>query len=625
MSIISRMERRSPWGRFVIGLIFFFLTLGGVTILYPFALMLSGSVRSEMDETQLNLVPRYLFDDDECYRKFLEYKYNQDIESANRAHMARYFRFGAVPPVKDHNPAWTALWTDFVAEAKVPSFWYRLGGIRGVRTVPANARRYRERVADYFNDDLQRFRRETGVVADTWLGLTYPPPQWWSRQYVRPSGPLRQIYEELLAAAPLAEIDWVTLDGRFLATMVYPRYGRATTDAYNAAHPDTPLASFDDFVLPPRVPPPDQRSFRAAWIEFVQEEINPAFVVVDPEQYAVYRQFLQSEYGEIGELNLVWGTAFESFADVELPNGRRWLSGSERTDYESFLVTVPPEQLQLTGPQWAWQDWLADRFGSIDALNAHTGGTAQSWAGVRLPLAQVEYQYVMANSGRLRRQFAARNYVNVVDTLFTHGRTFTNTVVYCLLVVSLNLLINPMAAYALSRFKLKGTYKILLILMATSAFPPMVTLIPQFVILQNLNLMNTYIALLLPMLANGYLIFLLKGFFDSLPQDLYDAAMIDGASEIRVFFQITMALSKPILAVVALQAFNGAYTAFLYPLLVAPDPDMWLMSVWLYQFQEESGMSGVFASVLVASIPTIVIFLFAQNIILRGIAVPVEK
>ncbi len=625
MSIISKMERRSPWGRFVIGLIFFFLTLGGLTILYPFALMASGSVRSEMDETELNLVPRYLFDTDELYRKFLEYKYNQNIEDANRAHRARYFRFGAVPALETPNPVWAALLHDFRAETDLPSFWYRLGGLRGVRTVPTNARRYRERVADHFDRDLQRFRRETGIVSDTWMGLAYSPPEWWSRQYVRPAGPLREIYEEMLADAPLAEMDLVMLDGHYLAAIVYPRHGRTATEAYNEAHPEAPLATYDDFILPARVPPPEKPRFRAEWIEFVQEEINPAFVAVDPPLGTDYQAFLQAEYGEIAELNLVWGTTFETFAELELPDGRRWLSGSERTDFEAFLLTIPPEAMRLTGPQWAWEEWLAARFGHLEAFNDHTGATAASWDEVRLPLAQVEYQHVQDNSAGLRRQFAARNYINVIDTLFTHGRTFMNTVVYCLLVVGLNLLINPMAAYALSRFKLKGTYKILLILMATSAFPPMVTLIPQFVILQHLNLMNTFIALLLPMLANGYLIFLLKGFFDSLPQDLYDAAMIDGASEIRVFFQITMALSKPILAVVALQAFNGAYTAFLYPLLVAPDPDMWLMSVWLYQFQEESGMSGVFASVLIASIPTIVIFLCAQNIILRGIAVPVEK
>lgn len=153
----------------------------------------------------------------------------------------------------------------------------------------------------------------------------------------------------------------------------------------------------------------------------------------------------------------------------------------------------------------------------------------------------------------------------------------------------------------------------------------MVTLIPQFILLRQLGLLNTFIALVLPLLANGYMIFLLKGFFDSLPQELYEAARIDGASEARMFFQITMALSKPILAVLALGTFTGAYMMFLYPLLVAPDPDMWLISVWLFQYQQRASSAGVYASVVIASIPTLIIFLFAQRTIMRGIVVPTEK
>lgn len=625
MSIISKMERRSAWGRFVIGFIFLFLTVGGLTILYPFALMVSGSVRSEMDETELNFLPRYLLDTDRLYQKFLEYKYNQNVERMNRAHLSRCYRFNGAEPPAMPSASLVRSFEQFLEETPMPEHWYSLGGIYGLRTVPANARRYRERVASHFDHDFDRFRQETGLITDTWLGIVFPPPDWTSRQYVYDPGPLYTLYQEMLSEAPLAERNFSVLDGYFLESIIYPRYGRSTTETYNERNPGADLAAYADFVLTDRAPPPEQVQQRADWSEYVQEEVNPSFVVADANQANAFHTFLAERHGHITELNRVWGATYTAFEEIDLPDGGSWLSGAIATDYAQFIRTLPVDILRLTGPQWAWQDWLREHFETLAAANEALQIHAETFASVRIPAAQIEYHYVLEHAGALRRQFASQNYINVIDALFTHGRAFMNTVIYCILVVSLNLLINPMAAYALSRFKLKGTYKILLILMATSAFPPMVTLIPQFVILQNLNLMNTLFALLLPTLANGYLIFLLKGFFDSLPQDLYDAAMIDGASEIRVFFQITMALSKPILAVVALQSFNAAYTAFLYPLLVAPDPDMWLMSVWLYQFQQQSSMSGVFASVLIASIPTIVIFLFAQNIILRGIAVPVEK
>lgn len=625
MPIISRMERRTWWGRFVMSLIFGLLTLGGLSILYPFAIMVSGSLRSEMDETQLNFIPAFLVSDVALYQKFLEYKYNQDVEAMNRAHLSRRFSFHDAARPEGDAAALGALVQQFMQDTEWPFFWYRLGGIRGILNTPANARAFRQRIVAHFDNDLDRFRLETGAVVGSWLGLEPPAYEWLSRQYGHEPGILFDVYMQLMEESPLAEYDLMMVTGHFLQTMVYPRFGRQSVDRFNAAYPSMNLEDYDDFVLPSSVPGPEHDGFRELWIEYVREEINPSFVALHRDWFPGYHMFLASRYADIDEANLIWGSDYPSFEAVPLPDGRQWLSGSLREDYEAFMRTVPPEALRLNGPDFVWREWLATHFADLFAANAALGTQASSLNAIPLSMAALEYLHVKAHAAPLRRQFASNNYINVKDALFSHGRAFINTVIYCLLVVGLNLLINPMAAYALSRFRLKGTYKILLILMATAAFPPMVTLIPQFVVLQRLNLMNTMIALLLPTLANGYLIFLLKGFFDSLPQDLYDAALIDGAGEIRVFFQITMALSKPILAVVALQSFTMAYTAFLYPLLVAPDQDMWLISVWLYQFQQRSSMSGVFASVLVASIPTLIIFLLAQNIILRGIAVPTEK
>ena len=153
----------------------------------------------------------------------------------------------------------------------------------------------------------------------------------------------------------------------------------------------------------------------------------------------------------------------------------------------------------------------------------------------------------------------------------------------------------------------------------------MVTAIPSFIMLRQFNLLNTFAALILPGMANGYSIFLLKGFFDSLPQELYESAQLDGANEWGLFWQITMGLSKPILAVVALNAFTAAYSNFMYAFVVCQDRRMWTMMVWLYELQQQSGQAVMYASLVIAAIPTFLIFLFCQNIIMRGIVVPSEK
>jgi len=200
-----------------------------------------------------------------------------------------------------------------------------------------------------------------------------------------------------------------------------------------------------------------------------------------------------------------------------------------------------------------------------------------------------------------------------------------NTLVFCTLSIVAVLIVNPVAAYAMSRYNLPSAYKILLFLLATIAFPPMVTAIPNFLMLKELGLLNTFAALILPGMVNGYAIFLLKGFFDSLPRELYEAAQLDGAGEWTMFWGMTMHLSKPILAVITLDAFNAAYGAFVYAFIVCQDEKMWTLGVWLYELQQYAHQSVTFAALLVASIPTFLVFVFAQRLIMRGIVVPVEK
>ena len=146
-------------------------------------------------------------------------------------------------------------------------------------------------------------------------------------------------------------------------------------------------------------------------------------------------------------------------------------------------------------------------------------------------------------------------------------------------------------------------------------------LAPDYV---TVSLLNTFAALVLPGMANGFSIFLLKGFFDSMPKELYEAAEMDGAGEWTKFWALTMNLSKPILAVIALGAFTGAYSAFMMALIIIPDQKMWTIMVWIFQLQSAGG-PVVYASLVIAAIPTFIIFVLCQNVIMQGIVVPTEK
>ncbi len=219
------------------------------------------------------------------------------------------------------------------------------------------------------------------------------------------------------------------------------------------------------------------------------------------------------------------------------------------------------------------------------------------------------------------------NYRLVGQYLFQRGRAFFNTLLLVLLSVLAHLTVNPLAAYALSRFRMRGTEKILLFLLATMAFPTAVTAIPGFLLVRDLGLLNTLAALVLPTVASGMSIFILKGFFDALPRELYEAAAIDGASETTVFLKITLPMTTPILAVNALNSFVAAYNSWEWAFLVCQKESNWTLAVWMYQMSQQMGGQPwcVMAGFVLVSIPTAVVFLACQKVILRGIVLPSMK
>ena len=224
-------------------------------------------------------------------------------------------------------------------------------------------------------------------------------------------------------------------------------------------------------------------------------------------------------------------------------------------------------------------------------------------------------------------QDALGNYGAVFDHLFLRGPAVRNTLILVALAITITLTVNPLCAYALSRFRLRPTEKIIVFCLTTMAFPAAVSAIPGFLLLRDLNLLNTFAALVLPGAANGMTIFLLKGFFDSLPQELFEAATIDGASEIQVFYLVSLPLVKPILAVSMLNAFISAYAGWEWALIVCQDQRMWTVSVWTYQFSSTFATQPyvVMAAYAITSVPVLLVFLLCQKVILRGIILPQMK
>jgi len=187
------------------------------------------------------------------------------------------------------------------------------------------------------------------------------------------------------------------------------------------------------------------------------------------------------------------------------------------------------------------------------------------------------------------------------------------------------LTVNPLAAYAMSRFRMPATNKILIFLLATMALPTEVALVPSFLLVRDLHLTNTLWALVLPGAANAFSIFLLKGFFDSLPPELYEAAVLDGAGEFTLFTRITIPLSMPILAVTLLATVTSAYNLFMPAVMYLGDQNKWPIATKIYEINETSPVGEGMAALVISSIFPLLIFIFCQRIIMRGIILPSMK
>jgi multiple sugar transport system permease protein len=159
---------------------------------------------------------------------------------------------------------------------------------------------------------------------------------------------------------------------------------------------------------------------------------------------------------------------------------------------------------------------------------------------ITLPIESYEREFVQVHASALRSEFAGRNFSYVFSYLTENGGAVLNTLIYCSLAISVTLTLNVLAAYALSWFPIAASGKILVFQLATMAFPAEVTMIPNFLLPKNLHLLNTCAALILLSAASGYMLFLLKGFFDSLPSELFEAGAMDGASESKMLWRIAL-------------------------------------------------------------------------------------
>lgn len=213
------------------------------------------------------------------------------------------------------------------------------------------------------------------------------------------------------------------------------------------------------------------------------------------------------------------------------------------------------------------------------------------------------------------------------ETLFTNNNTpidtwFINSIIVATAVTVLTLLLDSMAAYAYGRMNFPGRRILFSILLATLFMPGMMFLIPNFLTVYRLGMLNQFTGVIFPALAGVFGVFFLRQFFESLPRELEEAAEIDGASPVQTFFQIALPLAKPALATLAIITFLASWNDFLWPLLVLKERSMQTLPPGLRTLQgaytSEYGL--MMAGAVVVAVPVLVLYMLLQRYIVESVA-----
>lgn len=198
---------------------------------------------------------------------------------------------------------------------------------------------------------------------------------------------------------------------------------------------------------------------------------------------------------------------------------------------------------------------------------------------------------------------------------------FTNSTIVALAVTACQIFTSALAGYALARLSFKGKEGILLVILATLAIPFQLLVIPIFVVLKWGALINTYWSLILPTAANGFGIFLMRQYFVTVPKELEEAAMLDGANRWQILTKVMLPLSRPALITLFLFTFIGEWNDLFKPLVFTTRPELRTVQLALAEFQEEFTNSWplLMAAAVIATIPVVLLFILGQRQFVRGI------
>jgi multiple sugar transport system permease protein len=212
------------------------------------------------------------------------------------------------------------------------------------------------------------------------------------------------------------------------------------------------------------------------------------------------------------------------------------------------------------------------------------------------------------------------NYIQVLsDGRFV--RWFANSILIATIVTLSNVFFDSLVGYTLAKFQFRGRYIIFLAILSTLMIPTEMLVIPWYLMSSQLGWLDTYWGIMFPGMMTAFGTFLMKQFFETIPDDFLEAARIDGLNEFQIWWKVAMPLVTPALSALAIFTFLGNWTAFFWPLIVTTSRELYTLPVGLSSFAVEQSIQWekIMTGAALATIPTLLVFLFLQRYIVRGV------
>jgi multiple sugar transport system permease protein len=201
-------------------------------------------------------------------------------------------------------------------------------------------------------------------------------------------------------------------------------------------------------------------------------------------------------------------------------------------------------------------------------------------------------------------------------------RWYVNSAITSIIITIVTVILASLAAYGFSRVRFPARGFLFWLIMAGIMVPPQILIVPLFTEINAFRMVDTYWGIILPQIAAPFAVFILKQFFDGIPHELGEAAIVDGASQFRVFWQIWLPLARPAIAAVAIFTFVGSWNNFIWPFIAITNTNMMTIPVGLANVQSAYGIhyAQIMASAVLGGLPLLIVFMFFQKQIVQGIA-----